>query len=427
MYLWKIRSFYLFFAFGEYVSIHIHCTYIVYIFFTSPTKFTHLYIHIYTRVYIHIHCKYITYILNSNYTIYTYSTNLRVWHVCMYTHYIYITYITSIFYFTLSTHIKHIAALRKRVRIAQLYTWHVYMYTYYIYITYITSILRQLHILHILQPYARSDEDIIGAPIVMKSIFSARIYKKLLYVPPPSLLWQKAFLFYFVCVRNHFFIRPRSLAFTLQHTATHRNTLQQPQHTATHCNTLHHTTTHCNTLHHTAPHCRTLQHTATHCHPLQHTATHCNTLQHTATHCNKPPIYTHTLSLALCLSCSLALFLVLVLVLSLSKSKTHIDISRVSHARHVSYVYIRLQRRWSRLGSPRSWEIRHMMIWPGSSTPPPLVGDSMYIHIHVCVYICIHVSICMYIYVYTYEQKTHGDVAWEQYSASSGRRLNVYT
>jgi len=188
MYLWKIRSFYLFFAFGEYVSIHIHCTYIVYIFFTSPTKFTHLYIHIYTRVYIHIHCKYITYILNSNYTIYTYSTNLRVWHVCMYTHYIYITYITSIFYFTLSTHIKHIAALRKRVRIAQLYTWHVYMYTYYIYITYITSILRQLHILHILQPYARSDEDIIGAPIVMKSIFSARIYKKLLYVPPPSLL-----------------------------------------------------------------------------------------------------------------------------------------------------------------------------------------------------------------------------------------------
>ena len=41
----------------------------------------------------------------------------------------------------------------------------------------------------------------------------------------------------------------------------------------------------CNTLQHTATHCDTLQH-------MQHTATHCNTLQHmqhmqhTATHCN---------------------------------------------------------------------------------------------------------------------------------------------
>ena len=57
------------------------------------------------------------------------------------------------------------------------------------------------------------------------------------------------------------------------------------------CNTLQHTATHCNTLQpHTytspceryAPHCHTLQHTATHCNTLQHTATHCNTLQHTA-------------------------------------------------------------------------------------------------------------------------------------------------
>jgi len=66
------------------------------------------------------------------------------------------------------------------------------------------------------------------------------------------------------------------------------------QHTTTHCNKLHqHTTTHCNTRsskitaegrsHASLP---TLQHTATHCNTLQHTATHCNTLQHTATHCN---------------------------------------------------------------------------------------------------------------------------------------------
>jgi len=64
-----------------------------------------------------------------------------------------------------------------------------------------------------------------------------------------------------------------------------------------HCNTLQHTATHCNTLRsrrrqtvqHTATHCNTLQHTATHsahggdrqCNTLQHTATHCNTLQHT--------------------------------------------------------------------------------------------------------------------------------------------------
>ena len=65
---------------------------------------------------------------------------------------------------------------------------------------------------------------------------------------------------------------------TLQHTATHCNTLHALQHSA-------HTATHCNTVHalqHTATHCtqrNTLQHSA-------HTATHCNTqhtLQHTAT------------------------------------------------------------------------------------------------------------------------------------------------
>jgi len=55
------------------------------------------------------------------------------------------------------------------------------------------------------------------------------------------------------------------------------------QHTATHCDTLQ---THCNTLQQTATHCKTLQNTATHCNALQHTATHCYTLQHTALHCN---------------------------------------------------------------------------------------------------------------------------------------------
>ena len=44
------------------------------------------------------------------------------------------------------------------------------------------------------------------------------------------------------------------------------NTLITLQHTATHCNTMQHTATHCNTLH-------TLQLTATHCNTLQHTAT----------------------------------------------------------------------------------------------------------------------------------------------------------
>ena len=78
----------------------------------------------------------------------------------------------------------------------------------------------------------------------------------------------------------------REMAWRLQHTATHCNTLQ---HTATHCNTLQHTATHCNTLQHTATHCNTLSISrweAGTLLTLQYTATHCNTLQHTATHCN---------------------------------------------------------------------------------------------------------------------------------------------
>jgi len=88
---------------------------------------------------------------------------------------------------------------------------------------------------------------------------------------------------------------------TLQHTATHCNTLQQQtatrwfhktprkrypssRHTAAHCNTLQHISAHCSTLQHTAARCSTLQHKATQCNTVQHGATHYNTLQHTATH-----------------------------------------------------------------------------------------------------------------------------------------------
>jgi len=70
---------------------------------------------------------------------------------------------------------------------------------------------------------------------------------------------------------------------TLQHTATHRNTLQ---HIATHCNTLQHTATHRNTLQHIATHCNTSQHTATHRNTLQHLARHCSThmISHMVSH-----------------------------------------------------------------------------------------------------------------------------------------------
>ena len=71
------------------------------------------------------------------------------------------------------------------------------------------------------------------------------------------------------------------------HRSRRRQTLQ---HTATHCNTLQHTplteetdsATHCNTLQHTATHCNTLR--SRRRQTVQHTATHRNTLQHTATH-----------------------------------------------------------------------------------------------------------------------------------------------
>jgi len=101
----------------------------------------------------------------------------------------------------------------------------------------------------------------------------------------------------------------------LQYTAPHCNTLQhtQPlqdsfigiehiqvitlQHTATHCNTLQHTATHYNTLQHTVT--VTVTHCNTHCNKFNpcrtarndlriHTVSHCNTLhrQHSATHYN---------------------------------------------------------------------------------------------------------------------------------------------
>jgi len=50
--------------------------------------------------------------------------------------------------------------------------------------------------------------------------------------------------------------------------------------------TLQHTATHCNTLQNIANPRNTLQHTATH--TMHRTATHCNTLPHTATHCHTP-------------------------------------------------------------------------------------------------------------------------------------------
>ena len=79
---------------------------------------------------------------------------------------------------------------------------------------------------------------------------------------------------------------------TLQHTATHCNTLQRTtKHTATHWNTLPHTGTHTymngsygkkesttNAVHVSHDN-TTLQHTATHSNTLHHTAKHCKTQQ----------------------------------------------------------------------------------------------------------------------------------------------------
>jgi len=78
---------------------------------------------------------------------------------------------------------------------------------------------------------------------------------------------------------------------TLQHTATHGNTLCN-----TLCNTLKHTATHGNTLQHMATHGNTRQHTATHGNTRQHTATHGNTRQHIATHGHTRP---HTAKLCI--------------------------------------------------------------------------------------------------------------------------------
>ena len=133
-------------------------------------------------------------------------------------------------------------------------------------------------------------------------------------------LYIYVYIYIYVCICIYLHI-------SLQHTATHCNSLQhtcnthahqtceKPQYpkpmeisttrsqlAATRCNTLPHPSTHCNTLQHT---CNTPEHqkcekpqyplpieipttrsqlAATHCNSLQHTATHCNTLQHTATH-----------------------------------------------------------------------------------------------------------------------------------------------
>ena len=103
------------------------------------------------------------------------------------------------------------------------------------------------------------------------------------------------------------FERPRLRRIKIRHSCLqpppkHGHTLQ---HTATHCNTLPsataktwtHTATHCNTLQQAAARCNTLQHTA-------RTATRCSTLRHTATY------YFHSHSCALhktyslcCLQC----------------------------------------------------------------------------------------------------------------------------
>ena len=92
-------------------------------------------------------------------------------------------------------------------------------------------------------------------------------------------MWAHAFEF-FMLVSTH--------CITLQHTATHCNTLAKLlQYTcnilATRFNTLQHIVKYCPRLQHTATHCNTLQRTATR---LQHT---CNTLathlQHASTHC----------------------------------------------------------------------------------------------------------------------------------------------
>jgi len=82
---------------------------------------------------------------------------------------------------------------------------------------------------------------------------------------------------------------------TLQHTARHwHNTLQ---HTATHCNTMQHTAARQRFARSAMPamrramsgdYCIPLQHTATHCNTLQYPTTPCNTMQHLAARCTTP-------------------------------------------------------------------------------------------------------------------------------------------
>jgi len=67
-------------------------------------------------------------------------------------------------------------------------------------------------------------------------------------------------------------------AISLQHTATHCNTLQWLEHTTTHCNTLQHTATNKSEL------LQSSHPTATRCNMVQHGATHYSTLQHTCLH-----------------------------------------------------------------------------------------------------------------------------------------------
>jgi len=79
----------------------------------------------------------------------------------------------------------------------------------------------------------------------------------------------------------------------LQHTATYHQIYTKPEDQGQgrpvlmplQQITVQHTATHCDTLQQTATQGTTLQHTATYCNTLQHTATRCTTLQHTA-HCN---------------------------------------------------------------------------------------------------------------------------------------------
>jgi len=115
------------------------------------------------------------------------------------------------------------------------------------------------------------------------------------------------------CVMAHTLMRPThcNTYNTLQHTATHCNTLrrqtcmarahQKSSHCNTHCNT--YCNTHCNSLQHTLQH--TAVHTATHCDARQtwlmliknhRIATYCNTLQHTLQHTATPDMQRSCLS-----------------------------------------------------------------------------------------------------------------------------------